>query len=89
MGPWVFVALLAALWSALALGLFRLLGGGTALVFEVGRALGYAPAAIQGLADRLGEAGPAGQALVAIVWLAGLILLAALGIQLSRPPRGG
>ncbi|WP_448585036.1 hypothetical protein [Thermaurantiacus sp.] len=85
MGAWLLVGVIALLWSAVALALLWILGGGSALVFEVGRALGYAPAAIQELADRLAEAGPAGQVLVAIVWLLGLGFLAWIGLVLSRP----
>jgi hypothetical protein len=71
-------------WSALAWVGFRAFAGGSSTIYDLGRWFGYAPAATQWLADIFADAGPAGQAVVAVTWLGGLVVIGLLLRGLSR-----
>jgi hypothetical protein len=80
----LFLGALLLPWTLLALALFQAMRGGSRTVYDLGRWLGYAPAQTQWLAEILAEAGGAGQAVVAVIWLVGAAALGATGLMLSR-----
>jgi hypothetical protein len=75
---------LAAPWTALAYAGWRAFAGGSTTIYEIGRWFGYAPASTQWLADIFEDAGRAGQAVVAVTWVAGLVVLGVLLRGLAR-----
>ncbi|MFN7173789.1 MAG: hypothetical protein ACK4MT_03655 [Thermaurantiacus tibetensis] len=84
MRPWAALGLLFVPWTLVALLLLLGMRQGSRLVFDLARWSGYAASDVQPLADALGEAGVAGQALVVAVWLAGSALLVAVGLIFRR-----
>lgn len=89
MRGWILVGLILLAWTLVA-GLFGLaMRDGSRLVTDIGRFAGYPAVETQALATAIGEAGPAGQILVFVVWLGGIILLLAafLVIRADRPGR--
>jgi hypothetical protein len=75
---------LAAPWTALAFLGWRAFAGGSTTIYALGRWLGYAPSRTQWLADLFAEAGPAGQGVVAVTWVGGLVVLALILRGLAR-----
>lgn len=81
---WILGAGAAALWSGFGWLLYRLAGAGGGAVVAVTRWLEIEPSATQWLADGLDMAGGILQAIVVLLWLAGILLLAAVFWLLGR-----
>ncbi|WP_448582828.1 hypothetical protein [Thermaurantiacus sp.] len=76
---WLLLALLLVPWTLGCAFIGLAMRDGSRLVTDIGRWAGYPAVETQLLATALGEAGPAGQALVVAVWVAGALLAIGLG----------
>ncbi len=83
---WLLLGLLLVPWTLVCLLLLLAMREGSRLVTDIGRFAGYPAVETQLLATAIGEAGPAGQVLVGLGWLAGVALavLAGLAVSASR-----
>lgn len=81
---WIALGLLLLLpWTLLSALALLAMRQGSRLVTDIGRWAGYPPVETQVLATAIGEAGPAGQLLVAGIWLAGVALVVVAGMALG------